>query len=73
MLNKKTKTETHYNSGMNISSWLTVLFVGLKLTGYIDWPWIWVVSPIWISLLIFLLILALIGTVYAIAYFLDKK
>ena len=27
---------------------LTVLFVGLKLTGHIQWDWLWVVSPIWI-------------------------
>lgn len=27
---------------------LTVLFVGLKLTGYISWSWWWVVSPLWI-------------------------
>lgn len=31
---------------------LTVLFVGLKLTGYINWAWIWVVSPILIDMLI---------------------
>lgn len=27
---------------------LTLLFVGLKLTGHIDWSWWWVLSPIWI-------------------------
>lgn len=27
---------------------LTVLFIGLKLTRYIDWSWWWVLSPIWI-------------------------
>ena len=35
---------------------LTVLFVGLKLTGYIDWSWIWVLSPLWIGSLISLTI-----------------
>lgn len=25
---------------------LTVLFVGLKLTGHIAWSWVWVISPI---------------------------
>jgi hypothetical protein len=29
---------------------LTVLFVGLKLTGHIDWSWWWVLSPIWVSI-----------------------
>lgn len=27
-------------------SLLTVLFVGLKLTGHIDWSWLWVLSPL---------------------------
>lgn len=45
---------------------LTIVFITLKLTGYISWPWIWVISPILIpiaiALLIFLvwLVLALI-------------
>lgn len=29
---------------------LTLMFVGLKLTNYIDWSWWWVLSPIWIPL-----------------------
>lgn len=28
---------------------LTVLFIGLKLTGYITWSWVWVLSPLWIG------------------------
>jgi hypothetical protein len=27
---------------------LTVLFIGLKLTGFIAWSWLWVLSPLWI-------------------------
>ena len=34
---------------MNISALLTILFVGLKLTGQIDWSWLWVLSPLWIA------------------------
>jgi hypothetical protein len=26
---------------------LTILFVALKLTGHIDWSWLWVLSPLW--------------------------
>lgn len=26
---------------------LGVLFVGLKLTGHIDWSWWWVTAPFW--------------------------
>jgi hypothetical protein len=31
---------------------LLIVFVVLKLTGNIDWSWWWVLSPIWVSLLI---------------------
>lgn len=34
---------------------LTILFIALKLTKVIAWSWIWVVSPIWISVLIYVL------------------
>lgn len=27
---------------------LTILFIALKLTGYIDWSWWWILSPLWI-------------------------
>jgi len=32
---------------ISIFSLLTVLFVGLKLTGYITWSWWWVFFPLW--------------------------
>jgi hypothetical protein len=28
---------------------LTAIFVAAKLIGFIEWSWIWVLSPIWIS------------------------
>lgn len=31
---------------------LTIVFIVLKLTGFIGWSWIWVLSPIWISLIL---------------------
>ena len=43
---------------------LTVLFVGLKLTGNIAWSWLWVISPILIyiglSVLVLLIVLGVI-------------
>ena len=39
---------------------LTVLFIGLKLTGFISWSWLWVVSPIWLSLAFWLILLILV-------------
>ena len=31
---------------------LLVLFIGLKLTGFIQWSWWWVFSPLWIPFII---------------------
>lgn len=46
------------SSGIGFSGLLTVLFVGLKLTGFITWSWWWVLSPLWITLAFVLLALA---------------
>jgi hypothetical protein len=55
------------SSGIGFSGLLTVLFVGLKLTGHITWSWLWVLSPIWISFLIALafIIILLIAAIVA--------
>lgn len=54
------------SGGIGFTGLLTVLFVGLKLTNVIAWPWLWVLSPIWISFLLFALILAIAGTIIAV-------
>jgi hypothetical protein len=38
------KTSNKYPS-VGFSGFLTILFIGLKLTGYINWSWWWVLSP----------------------------
>jgi uncharacterized protein (DUF983 family) len=47
------------SSGIGFPGLLTVLFIGLKLTGYISWSWWWVLSPLWISALIALVFFAI--------------
>lgn len=36
-------------TGPSAVTLLAVLFIGLKLTGYIEWDWKWVLAPIWVS------------------------
>lgn len=43
------KNEVSYNGGAGFVGLLTILFIGLKLTGHIAWSWWWVLSPIWIT------------------------
>ena len=47
-------------SGIGFIGLLTILFIGLKLTGYINWSWIWVLSPLWIGFAIIFLILFIV-------------
>jgi hypothetical protein len=51
-------------SGISFFGLLGVLFIGLKLTGHINWSWLWVLAPIWIPMglttLLALVILALL-------------
>lgn len=35
---------------------LGLLFIGLKLTGYIAWSWVWVLAPFWIGLVVWLVV-----------------
>lgn len=35
---------------MKLDVGLTILFVGLKLMGFINWSWFWVLSPMIISI-----------------------
>jgi ABC-type antimicrobial peptide transport system permease subunit len=34
------------SGGIGFFGLLTIVFIVLKLTGYIDWSWFWVISPI---------------------------
>lgn len=39
---------------------LTLIFITLKLLGKIDWSWLWVLSPIWIQIVIVLLVIGIV-------------
>jgi hypothetical protein len=52
------------NATIGFPGLLTVLFIALKLTNVIAWSWVWVLSPLWISLSITLIVLAVILAVY---------
>ena len=57
------------SGGISFTGALTVLFIGLKLAKVITWSWLWVLSPIWISVLFFLAILAILALLVVIKQF----
>jgi len=48
------------SGGIGFVGLLTIVFITLKLLHKIDWSWWWVVSPIWISILLSILILIIV-------------
>ena len=50
-------------SGLGFCELLGLLFIGLRLGNVIEWPWIWVLSPIWIPIGIFLIVLLIIAVI----------
>jgi FtsH-binding integral membrane protein len=53
-------SEVKYVSHFPLLGILGLIFVTLKLTGYITWSWWWVLSPFWIPILAALILMALI-------------
>lgn len=56
-----TTETTNSSGGIGFCGLLTVLFIGLKLTGHIAWSWWWVLSPIWIPLALVLILVAVVA------------
>lgn len=67
-----TNNAQHSYGGPGFWGWLTILFIGLKLTGFINWSWWWVLAPMWIGLAIFGFILILGAIVLGIVHIADR-
>lgn len=61
------KESNSTSGGIGFFGLLGILFIGLKLTGVIDWSWWWVTAPLWggfalvAGILVVLLVLAAIS------------
>ncbi len=55
-------SENNCGGGIGFTGLLTIVFVILKLTKTINWSWLWVLSPLWISfiLAIFMILIFII-------------
>lgn len=48
-----------YKIGVN--GFLGVALIALKLVGIINWPWVWVLAPLWLPTLIVIIALMLVA------------
>ncbi len=56
-------SKTTQSGGIGFCGLLTIVFITLKLTGFIDWSWWWVTAPVWIPAGIVLAVVALVSVV----------
>lgn len=57
MNNKTVVSSSSSSGGIGFVGLLTIVFIVLKLIGKITWSWWWVISPLWISTGLVILIL----------------
>lgn len=61
------KKNTSINVDLTWSTVLAIVFLVLKLTDVIDWSWVWILSPMWIPMFLWSVIL------FIFRMFLDKR
>ena len=66
MTNKSSNNSntTTVSGGIGFSGLLTIVFIVLKLCGVINWSWIWVLAPMWVSVALCVAILIFIVRIF---------
>lgn len=59
--------------GIGFLGLLTIVFITLKLIGYITWSWWWVLAPFWIPASVLLLIAIIATGAALLVWGMDRK
>lgn len=57
------KSSSNIGGGIGFTGLLAIVFIVLKLTKVIAWSWWWVLSPLWIPVLIVILLVIIYGII----------
>lgn len=49
------------SAGIGFCGLLTIAFIVLKLLNIITWSWLWVLAPIWIPAIFWIVVVVIIG------------
>jgi hypothetical protein len=60
-------SSSNSSGGIGFVGLLTIVFITLKLTHFIEWSWWWVLCPLWILPLFLIVVFALIAGIALIA------
>lgn len=69
-MSRNNGTSINVGCGSGLTSLLTIVFIVLKLTGVIDWSWVWVLAPLWIGAIVGIVILGVLLIVLVLADYL---
>lgn len=58
---------------LSLTTLLTIIFVILKLCGVLSWSWWWILSPLWGSIAIFIIVTTLICLFGCIAEKIEER
>lgn len=50
--------------GIGFFGILTIIFVVLKLTHNIDWSWVWVLAPLWLPFVFWIIFFVVLGSLF---------
>ena len=53
-------TNNNARGGVGFFGLLTIVFITLKLTGYIAWSWWWVLAPLWLPITLAIVIIIML-------------
>ena len=56
---KNNKDSSASAGGIGFTGLLTIAFIVLKLCKVIEWSWLWVLSPLWISAILAIILLVI--------------
>ncbi len=59
--------ESNTSGGIGFLGALTIVFIVMKLTHYIDWSWTWVLAPLWMPAAIVIAVLLIVFIVSLLA------
>lgn len=61
------------SGGIGLFSVLGLIFIVLKLTGVINWSWVWVLAPFWIGIALLILFVVVVAIVVGINEAFNRK
>ena len=73
MSDKEVESKPVRSVGMSLPSVVLVVFVILKLVGLVAWSWVWVLSPLWIELLLWFFGVTLLTTAAALREWAERR